>query len=171
MHILLIPIFVLAGMFMAQSVPLAGKPPIDDSTRAQSIYAEYGGPSAIYSVTYDTRLTRSNKGWGVRAGLGFLPSQGINNISVPVQVNYLLGKTRHFFEAGAGATYFHGNRSSSWFGSPEEGSLVFGTLSASYRYQTLSRGITARIGITGIAGSFNSNSIAALPHIGVGYRF
>ncbi|MEC3878284.1 hypothetical protein [Parapedobacter sp. 10938] len=171
MRALLTQFVLLAGIFTTQSNPLANIQSLQDSTRAKSVYVEYGGPSAIYSVNYDTRFMRSNNGWGLRAGIGFLPSQGINNISVPIQVNYLLGRTRHFFEAGAGATYFHGDRSDSWFGPSEAGSMVFGSLSAGYRYQPLSRGVTARIGITGIAGSFNNNSVAALPHISVGYRF
>lgn len=172
MRVLLIPFFLLLGIFSAQSNPLTKMQPLQDtSLRAKSVYVEYGGPSAIYSVTYDTRFTRSNNGWGFRAGVGFLPSQGINNISVPVQVNYLLGSTRHFFEAGAGATFFHGNQTNSWFGPQKEGSLVFGSLSAGYRYQPLQRGITVRVGMTGIAGPFNNNSVAALPHISIGYRF
>ena len=125
----------------------------------------------MYSLTFDTRFTYSNHGWGLRAGIGFLPSQGINNLSLPVQVNYLLGKTRHFFEAGAGATYFYGDQSDSWFGPKKEGSLFFGSLSAGYRYQPLRHGVTARVGMTGIAGSFNNASVAALPYISVGYRF
>src|SRR3546814_2314170 len=136
MRVLLIQFFLIVGIFTAQSNPLTKKQALPDSTGARSIYIEYGGPSAIYSVTYDTRFARNNNGWGIRAGFGFLPSQGINNISVPVQVNYLLGSTRHFFEAGAGATYFHGNQSNSWFGPQKEGSLVFGSLSAGYRYST-----------------------------------
>src|SRR3546814_10238662 len=94
MRVLLIQFFLIVGIFTAQSNPLTKKQALPDSTGARSIYIEYGGPSAIYSVTYDTRFARNNNGWGIRAGFGFLPSQGINNISVPVQVNYLLGSTR-----------------------------------------------------------------------------
>jgi len=171
MRVVLIQFFLLVCIFPVWSNPFTKKQSPRDSTSAKSVYLEYGGPSAIYSVTYDTRFQRSNNGWGIRAGFGFLPSQGIDNISVPIQVNYLLGRARHFFEAGAGATYFHGNQSDSWFGPQEKGSLVFGSLSAGYRYQPLQRGITARIGMTGIAGPFNNNSVAALPHISVGYKF
>lgn len=171
MRVLFIQFFLLGGIFIAHSNPMTNMQSFQDSTRAKSVYVEYGGPSAIYSVNYDMRFMRSNRGWGLRAGLGILPSQGISNVSIPVQVNYLLGKTRHFFEAGAGATYFHGDRSDSWFGPSEEGSMVFGSLSAGYRYQPLSRGITARAGITGIAGAFNNHPVAVLPHLSVGYRF
>src|SRR5690606_13893952 len=97
------------------------------------------------------------------------------NFMLPVQVNYLVGKTRHFFEVGAGATYFYGDVSSSWFDPTEEASMVLGTLSTSYRYQPLSRGITARIGVTGLAGLVGSfkddNRLTAMPHLSVGYRF
>ncbi len=172
MRVLLITFFLLLAIFSAESNPSTERQSrLDTSMRAKSVYVEYGGPSAIYSVTYDARFTRGNNGWGFRTGVGLLPSRGINNISVPVQVNYLLGSTRHFFEVGAGATYFHGDRSDSWFNPQKKGSLVFGSLSAGYRYQPLQLGLMARIGMTGIAGSFNNNSVAALPHISVGYRF
>lgn len=171
MRILLVRACLFASMCMVRPNPAAAQHPHPDFVSAKSVYAEYGGPSAIYSITYDTRLTRANNGWGLRVGAGFLPSKGVNNISLPVQVNYLAGKSRHFFEAGVGATYFNGEMSDSWFGPSEKGSLVFGTASAGYRYQPLSRGITARIGLTGLVGSFNNNPVAALPHISVGYRF
>ena len=172
MRILLIQLCVFLGISTASSNSLFTKAlPQDSTRRARSVYAEYGGPSAIYSVTYDTRLARTNNGWGVRAGVGYLPIQGINNLMLPVQVNYLVGKTRHFFEVGAGATYFHGDVSgNNWFGSPEEDSMVFGTLSVGYRYQPLANGITARIGGTGLVGPFRQ-TVAAIPHISVGYRF
>lgn len=169
--LLVTPFFLFGSIYTVWSNPLTTGQPLQDSTRAQSVYAEYGGASAIYSVNYDTRLSRSNNGWGLRAGIGFLPSQDVNNISVPVQVNYLLGKTRHFFEAGAGATYFHGDLSGSWFSPPEEGSMVFGTLSAGYRYQPFWRGVTARAGGTVLVGSFNNSATVFLPYISVGYRF
>ena len=171
MRVLLVPLLLFAGTYTVHPNPLTKKQSVQDSTRARSVYVEYGGPSAIYSVTYDTRLARTNNGWGVRAGVGFLPIREINNFMLPVQVNYLVGKIRHFFEVGAGATYFYGDMSSSWFGPSEEGSMVLGTLSTSYRYQPLSLGITARIGLTGLAGSFNDNALTAIPHISVGYRF
>ena len=144
---------------------------VDKAIPGDVVDVEFGGPSAIYSITYDTRFARRSDGWGFRGGIGFWPRRGINHISIPVQVNYLLGGTRHFFEAGAGATYFHGDQGDSWFSPATEGSLVFGSLSAGYRYQPRSQGITARIGITGIVGPFSSNSIAPLPYLSVGYRF
>ena len=171
MRILLIQFLLFAGVFVAPANPWIKKQSVQDPTRAQSVYVEFGGPSAIYSITYDTRFARRSDGWGFRGGIGFWPRRGINHISIPVQVNYLLGGTRHFFEAGAGATYFHGDQGDSWFSPATEGSLVFGSLSAGYRYQPRSQGITARIGITGIVGPFSSNSIAPLPYLSVGYRF
>jgi hypothetical protein len=40
-------------------------------TRAQSVFGELGGNGLLFSVNYDTRFSRSDKGLGMRAGLGF----------------------------------------------------------------------------------------------------
>ena len=169
MRAFLIQFLLFVGVTTAQSNQSTTIRLPQDSTRAKSVYAEFGGPSAIYSVNYDIRLQRTNNGWGLRGGIGFLPIRKANTYSLPVQVNYLLGPTRHFFEVGVGATFYHGDISSSWFNS-ETGSMVFGTLSAGYRYQPLAKGITARIGGAVLAGPFH-NSVAVLPHLSVGYRF
>ena len=140
-----------------------------DPLKARSIYAEYGGPSALLSVNYDTRFKPQRNGWGIRLGVGYLPDGAQHQFSIPVQLNYLVGRRRHSFEAGGGATYYYTNfAGSTWGIDSNEGSSVFGTLSAGYRYQPLLRGLSIRAGATGLWGSFLPGVI---PHLGLGYVF
>jgi hypothetical protein len=137
--------------------------------KGRNIFLELGGPSSLLSLNFDTRFKEERYVWGVRIGAGFLPDGTQRQFSVPAQLNYLFGKERHFFEAGAGATYFHTNiAGSTWGIDSDEGSSIFGTLSAGYRYQPITKGITLRAGATSLFGSFLPGII---PHISVGYAF
>lgn len=87
----------------------------------RGFYAELNGPN-IVSLNFDSRI-RGENGWGYRVGIGYnrdkddaynylisgntsqwtgltVRTQGV---SVPMEVNYLLGRRQHQFEAGAGA--------------------------------------------------------------------
>ena len=86
----------------------------------RSIYVEVNGPN-IASLNFDSRL-RGHSGWGYRVGIGYnrykdesycLLASGntswwngrtvrTQGVSVPLEVNYLLGRRQHKFEAGAG---------------------------------------------------------------------
>lgn len=154
----------------AGNVPFSiGEKPLSDSTnKARSVYAEVGGPSSFYSVNYDTRFS-DFKGWGIRVGAGFLPQREQRIFSIPVQLNHLLGKDRHFLESGAGATFYHTNTAGSiWGVDSNKGGSIFGTLSVGYRYQPRVKGLLGRVGATALFGPFLPGII---PHISLGYRF
>lgn len=71
---------------------------------AQSMYVELGGPG-LASINFDTRFSKSNGGFGGRAGIGGFSIDGSGIVFVPLGVNYLLGKDdKHFFELGGGVT-------------------------------------------------------------------
>jgi hypothetical protein len=82
-----------------------------------SFFAELGGPGVLFSANLDTRFKKSIRGWGGRAGLGFVTASeykytppntyewnDASAITIPVQVNYIFGKdaSPHAFEVGAG---------------------------------------------------------------------
>jgi hypothetical protein len=102
----------------ARSEPVvkAVQPPTELKA-ARSLYAELGGSGGFLSVNYDTRLTKSNKGWGIRFGFGAITDLNSVGFTVPFGLNYLAGERAHFFEMGVGATYFSfGERNQdSWF--------------------------------------------------------
>jgi len=141
--------------------------------RAQSIFVELGGAGLFYSANYDTRFSQQRDGVGGRLGLGWWHSANTTFISVPFQLNYLVGGRSNFFEAGAGATYMY--LSNPYFGNPIIGhnprvvnSTIVTTSTIGYRYQPFNGGLNLRV-------SFNPSLLEGtfVPEIGVsvGYTF
>ena len=148
-----------------------------------SFFAEIGGPGVLFSANIDHRFNNSRRGWGGRAGLGFVNSSReefdpVNGyyvyrdatvLTLPVQVNYIFGKgtNPHTFETGAGLTFL--SRGVDLFSySNSSRSSVLGTFSFMYRRQPAEGGFTWRIGFVPIIGDgFIQPSAGA----GVGYNF
>ncbi|MFZ4263421.1 hypothetical protein ACFRAE_15380 [Sphingobacterium sp. HJSM2_6] len=144
-------------------------------TRKQSLFFEVLGPGVTYSFNYDTRFQKTNNGLGGRIGVSYLGgADDIKVFTVPVVLNYLLGKKGNYFELGAGATFV--NVSSDFeSGSDvlflENGneSTVLGTLNFGYRRQPVDGGFTFRAGFSPVFGQ--GNFIPYWPYIGFGYSF
>ncbi len=156
-------LFPCSRAAIAQNIPTDGR-------LQKSISLEFVGPAMdVYSIHYDTRFRAGGK-WGARIGATFAyRSWSQRIVSFPVQVNYLLGKTRHFFEVGAGATVYYTNLAgSTWGVDSNEGVSLFATLNLGYRYQPLIRRITARGGVTAAYGSFLP---VLVPYVSIGYQF
>ncbi len=118
-----------------------------------SFYAEVGGPGILFSANLDKRFTKSHLGWGGRIGLGFVsgyiqetsgPNWDVSSVvTVPVQVNYIFGKSAspHTFEVGAGVT-IAGKKIEIMDFYDEKSSSFFGTASFMYRRQPVNGGFT-----------------------------
>ncbi|HSI77927.1 MAG TPA: hypothetical protein VK957_18655 [Lunatimonas sp.] len=134
---------------------------------SQSIYAELGGAGLAYSFNYDFRFDKGDiNSWGMRVGAGGWSrndgnySEGL--LTVPVQVNRLLGKSRHFFEFGGGATFIYYRDRNSWGNNDyvyknfnfilDSGNTpaFMGTLNMGYRKIPEDGGFTFRANITPI---------------------
>lgn len=104
--------------------------------RQTTLFYELGGMSlTLVNVNIDRRFKSGMDGLGWRAGIGY----SFPSVTMPIGVNYLLGKRKHFFELGLGATFvldFHASGSKS----KERGFCldVAGTSCLGYRYQPLS---------------------------------
>jgi hypothetical protein len=141
--------------------------------RAQNVFVEVGGAGLFFSANYDTRFSQQRDGLGGRLGLGWWHAVNTTFVTVPFQLNYLLGGKSHFFEAGAGATYMH--LSNTYFGNPIIGndpkvvnSTVVTTTTIGYRYQPFNGGLNLRV-------SFNPSLLEGIfvPNFGLsaGYTF
>jgi hypothetical protein len=142
-----------------------------DSTRAQSIFFELGGPGLLFSANYDTRFSQRRDGFGGRIGLGFIASNGSSLVSVPVQLNYLLGKNSKYFEIGVGASYVSFSSGSdflSFNSTPTTSHTVLGTMTFGYRYQPIDGGFNFRASFNPI---FDSSNFVPFGGISVGYTF
>ncbi|WP_262248964.1 hypothetical protein [Parapedobacter soli] len=143
--------------------------------RATSFYVELGGPGFI-SANYDFRFGETRNGIGARFGIGYFSMDDESYLTVPVQLNYLLGKDGNYFEMGIGASYVrYAYDDYSWLGGETEqvkhvtenqvmGSLIFG-----YRRQPRDGGFTFRAGLSPIL--IDGNFIPYLPYMSFGYSF
>ncbi len=142
-----------------------------DNKRAQNVYAELAGPGLIFSVNYDTRFSNKQDGLGGRIGIGGLSSNGSSIFTIPVQLNYLLGKSNKFFEIGLGFTYmsYSGSNFDIFNDSQINVNKVVGTMNFGYRYQPKEGGFNFRGGISPI---FDGNNF--IPYyfgVSFGYTF
>nr|WP_294948751.1 hypothetical protein [uncultured Mucilaginibacter sp.] len=156
--------------------------------KARSVYFEALGPGLAYSFNYDTRFKNRQDGLGGRAGISYFASSGDKLFTVPVVINYLLGKEGHYFEIGAGATFYHVNSDgfTDLFGydnyeytlypdgsyqAPQRNSEtgVYGSLNFGYRYQPVSGGFSFRGGFSPVFSSHDF--IPYWPYLSFGYSF
>ncbi|MFA6946694.1 MAG: hypothetical protein WC220_12420 [Pedobacter sp.] len=136
---------------------------------AQNIFVELGGQGLLFTANYDTRFSNRRDGLGGRVGIGYVAINGDNATTVPLSLNYLLGKGKHFFEMGLGATLLAtgGNDNSILF--DENNSNIIGTMSFSYRLQPADGGFSLRAGLTPVF-----NKVFFIPYyagISLGYSF
>lgn len=144
--------------------------------QARSFYVEAGGPGFI-SANYDFRFNKTRNGWGMRAGLGYFGADGDNFFTVPLQVNYLIGKRGHYFETGAGISYIRNSYEQyvNWHGSgyyatePVVDNHILGSLTFGYRKQPVDGGFMFRVGLSPIL--YDGDFIPYLPYISFGYSF
>lgn len=133
---------------------------------AQSVYFELGGPG-IASFNYDLRFSGRQGGLGGRIGVGYskIVSDGNAVFFIPIGINYLIGKEKHFFELGAGVTPVIGNDY------PDDSVLseTFGHLLFGYRFQPINKGFTFRAFLCPVYG----NGIFVPYYVGIsgGYKF
>lgn len=114
----------------------------DSSQRAQIVFGEIGGNGLLLSANYDFRFFKSQKGLGMRVGLGFFGGSGGGIVTVPVGLNFLAGKAPNYLEVGAGYTYATFTGGSDSFFSGSGGVFV---PSIGYRYQPIDKGFVALI--------------------------
>mgnify|MGYP003471319697 FL=1 len=132
---------------------------------AKSVYFELGGPG-IASFNFDTRFSGRDGGLGGRIGAGYskFVGDGSSVFYLPLGINYLIGKEKHFFEMGAGVTPVFGVEDGDSVISESFGHLIFG-----YRFQSLNDGFTFRAFACPVF-----NSIDFIPYYGgisAGYKF
>jgi hypothetical protein len=152
----------------------------ESATPDKSFYAELGGPGILFSANFDTRFKKTPFGLGGRIGLGFVTAEDFyidgdydyrrnTALTVPVQLNYLFGKTNsvHAFEVGFGFTYVSKQLDIFNFYN-EKGTNLFGTASFMYRRVPLDGGFSWRIGFTPLVGNGN---VQASGGASIGYNF
>ena len=142
----------------------------NDTIRSRSVFLEFGGGSNGVGINYDARFKEDSK-WGYRVGFAFGYSQAnyffaagtsTRVYSIPLEVNYLLGKGKNRLEMGLGVNtgYYNDHiavaehfkfEAEQWriaYKNISENNISsFAYLNIGYRY-THKRGFQFRIGIT-----------------------
>ncbi|HEV8079237.1 MAG TPA: hypothetical protein VGP43_00890 [Chitinophagaceae bacterium] len=152
------------------------------SLHASQWQLEIFGPGSLFSLNYDARFAKKEKGLGFRFGIGGSPlgifGESCNRgslISLPVGLNYLIGKNRHYAEFGGGYSLilisatkrgclgFKG----SFF---SDDTAPYGYILAGYRYQPINKsGVTYRAFISPLfQPGFN---VKLWGGASIGYRF
>ena len=149
----------------------------------KSVFLELGGNGLVVSANFDARFTKSEKGFGFRAGIGFVPAVNTGEadvfvpstpgaLTIPIGINHLAGHAPHYFESGLGVTYVHvsGTVSSDFWGYSEDvtGSAVGFVPSVGYRYAKTGKAFQGRIFISPIISSGGASFWAGLS---LGYKF
>jgi hypothetical protein len=150
----------------------------------KAIYGEVGGRSLVYSVNFDMRAEKgARNGWGFSGGFsrtGFSLITGTaGNIRyrylhlVPVSLNYLLGKNKHFLELGAGTTFVLGGLTGykieeyAFSDDPVRAGGMFGHFILGYRYAPPVSGIMLRVTATPLF----SSKVRLWGGLSIGYQF
>jgi len=143
----------------------------DTLHRSQNAYLEIGGPGLVISANYDSRFTNSRTGLGATVGVGYLPNKSSSLLTIPVQLNYLMGSYQHYFELGAGATFlkYKSGTIGDFIPFHNDANKQFvGTATIGYRYQPIDRGYNFRVSFNPV---FDQHSVYAYAGVGFGYTF
>ena len=140
--------------------------------RQNAIFAEVKGSGVNLTLNYDTRLSFKENGLGVRIGIGSFGNKYSRAINLPIEINYLFGTERHFFETSIGTVWGNYTEESDdqkgfadLYITPLHGWAF--CMSAGYRYQQPGK-ILFRIDFTPL---FTRNKIYPLAGISMGYSF
>jgi hypothetical protein len=145
--------------------------------RGHGTFFELGGAGFSYTFNYESRFGESNRGLGARVGIGFSSLSDISCFTLPVHINYLLGKKdgKHYLEIGAGYTYIDLREMDDYRINDEliyfEGTS-FASFSLMYHRHPPLGGFLWKIGFTPLVGDF-SDGRSFVPHFGLafGYAF
>jgi hypothetical protein len=159
--------------------PPSSEPP-KKRTANNAIYVEGLGAGLIYSVNYEHMFGD----FAPRVGFEYLSVSATTStgeahtslIGIPLSVSYLgIGSLQNMFEVGAGATILLAGEGASFIDVDESSSasgsstLVFGTVTAGYRFQMADGGFMFRGGLNAVIGG--DTPLFPWPYIGLGGAF
>jgi len=136
------------------------------SPRGENIFAELWGPG-LFTFNYDTRFSTKEGSWGGRIGIGYISIDEFSLFSIPVGINYLMGKENKYFELGLNGTFM--SSGDNWLVDGSDNSTLVGSLVFGYRKQPIEGGFSFRAGISPY---FSTDFFFPLvPYLSFGYAF
>lgn len=134
----------------------------------QAVYFLLGGSGPFLSAHYDRRFAKKVNGAGFSAGLGFFGVSGFTVVSIPISINYLIGRNTHFFEVAAGTTFVTGTTDLFNSSNSQSGSGFVHHINLGYRHQPTRGGFFFRGGISPL---FVENEYITSYYLGFGRNF
>lgn len=137
--------------------------------KAKSYYLQIGGAGLAISANYDTRFNAERNGWGYTVGIGGFAAEGNSVITIPFQVNYLIGEHSSMLQVGGGATFLRStgnNKGKTWIFDKITGFVATGSFG--YRYQPEQKGLSFKVEFVPI---LYDEGIIPAGGISVGYTF
>lgn len=134
----------------------------------QAVYFLIGGSGPFLSVNYDRRFGKRVNGAGFATGIGFYSIFKVNIFSVPVSLNYLIGRNSHFIEIAGGATFVTATIDL-FTNEIETTSGFIYHFNAGYRYQPTRGGFFVRAGVSPLFSGYGEYITSY--YIGLGYNF
>jgi len=134
----------------------------------KSFFVEILGNGIGASLNFDSRLSKSDKGFGYRLGAGIFPGTLFNApfVTIPLGVNYLAGHAPNYLEAGVGATVMPGVKVF-WDDNYRASGVLF-IPNLGYRYARKNKGFQGRLGISPWIGD---GGVVFMGGLSVGYHF
>jgi hypothetical protein len=134
----------------------------------QAVYFLIGGSGPLLSVNYDRRFLKRVNGPGFAVGVGFFGESGISIFSIPVSLNYLIGRNSHFLEIAGGTTFISAAATDFFDTENDKASGFIFHINAGYRYQPTRGGFFFRGGVSPL---FYQGEYATSYYIGFGHNF
>jgi hypothetical protein len=142
-------------------------PKIVTDRAPQALYFQLGGSGPVLSANYDRRFSKKLNGAGFAAGIGYWRDFGISMVSVPVSLNYLIGRKTHFVELAAGTTFLSAS-TLDWYEEDETASGFIHHVNLGYRHQPALGGFFFRGGFSPL---FGGGEAFMSFYLGFGYNF
>lgn len=138
------------------------------------VFIEIFGQGGLATFNYDRRFTKSSDGPGFRIGAGYVNVGNFEGYTIPVSLNYLIGKDSKYFEIGMGLTYGRIGLIDAYDNEPRIASTMF----VGFRFQPPDGGFNLRAGLSPFFGNIKKegeeNEVFFIPYyagISFGYSF
>lgn len=128
-----------------------------NSLRKKTLFIELFGAGLNYSINIDSRLKKGvQNGLGYRAGIGITPRNDFITCSIPIELNYIYGKSTNTIVTSIGFTpvYVYFINHELEFGITEQSTFSFNNnnrilpyLGLGYRLQPHRRGLVYKINL------------------------
>jgi hypothetical protein len=160
---------------------------VESKGQTQSIYAELGGQSVLYSINYEYKFAEKNKkALFLRGGIMAIPTTAFAEtrveIGMPLEAGYVLGEKNHHFEVSTSIFMITEAKNTNLVGSTNQPSggttMTYLWMNRiGYRYQKPDGHFLFRAGFTPVNARLNfaktDNFLGFFPHGGIclGYTF